>query len=102
MATDSALERFVPKRALLCTRKDNGAVFAIYLSSKGKPQADYSLTKVRGKLKFDIVAQPKWSDARTQSLSAQVYTDDPKWNDILDWCVQEELLSSEEAEQAKL
>lgn len=102
MATDSALERFVPKRALLCTRKDNGAVFAIYFSSKEKPQADYSLTKVKGKLKFDILAQPKWSDAKTQSLSAQVFTDDPKWNDILDWCVQEELLPLEEAKQAKL
>jgi len=102
MATDSALERFVPKRATLCTRKDNGAVFAIFFSSKGKPQADYSLTKVKGKLKFDILAQPKWTDAKTQSLSAQVYTDDPKWNDILDWCVQEELLQSDEANEAKV
>jgi hypothetical protein len=101
MATNSALERFVPKRATLCTRKDNGVVFAIFFSSKENPQAKYSLTKTKGKLKFEIEAQPKWSDAKTQSLSAQVYTNDPRWNDILDWCVQEELLTLEEAESSK-
>jgi hypothetical protein len=103
MESNTASERFVPKRATLCTRKDNGAIFAIFFSSKGQPQVDCSLTKMKnGKLKFDIAAQPKWSDAKTQSLSAQVFTNHPKWNNILDWCVQEELLTLEEAEQAKV
>lgn len=95
MATN---QMFTPSRASLCQRKKDKKVFSLYLSNSERPQATYTISKVKGKWKFEIEAQNTSKEDDKVLMTAFVYKDDPKWNDILTWCVQEGLLDEDEAQ----
>ena len=96
-------EWFAPLRATLCTRENEDEVFSIYFSNKPRQRAARQLTTVKGKIKLLLQAQePKDKKDKTQSLTCFVYVDDPDWNRMLDYCVQENLVDEDAAEAAKV
>lgn len=90
---------FTPSTAKLCKAKKDNKVFSLYLSNSVRPQATYTIKTVRGKLQFQIEAQNTSKEDDKVLMTAFVYKDDAKWNQILTWCVQEGLLSEDEAKE---
>ena len=88
---------FTPSTAKLCKAKKDNKVFSLYLSNSVRPQATYTIAQVAGKYIFEIEAQNTSKEDDKVLMTAFVYKDDSKWNDILSWCVQEKLLSEDEA-----
>lgn len=102
-ASDSTSGMFEPLRAVLCTRDGEDKVFSIYFNNKPRQRAARQITKVKGKIKLLLQAQePVDKKAKNQSLSCFIYDDDPDWNLMLDYCIQENLVDEEKAEAAKL
>ncbi len=91
--------KFKPSTAKLCKAKKDNKVFSLYFSNSVRPQATFTLTKVRGKWDFEIEAQNTATEGDKVLLTAFVYKDNPKWNNILSWCVQEGLLTEDEAQE---
>lgn len=89
---------FTPSTAKLCARKKDNVVFSLYLSNSVKASANYNIKKVKGKLQFEIEAQNTSKEDDKVLMTAFVYKDDAKWNEILTWCVQEGLLGEDEAQ----
>lgn len=102
-ASDATSEMFAPLRAVLCTRDGEDEVFSIWFSNKPRQRAARKITKSKGKITLLLQAQePVDKKAKNQSLSCFVYTDDPDWNLMLDYCIQENLVDEEKAEAAKV
>jgi hypothetical protein len=101
-ASATTSEMFVPLRATLCTREGQDEVFSIYFSSKPRLRAERELTKVKGRIKLLLQAQEPPDKKKTLSLTCFVYNDDPDWNLMLDYCVQENLVNEDAAEAAKI
>ena len=96
-------EMFAPLRAVLCTRDGEDKVFSIYFNNKPRQRAARQISTVKGKIKLLLQAQePTDKKAKNQSLSCFIYDDDPDWNRMLDYCIQENLVDEEKAEAAKL
>jgi hypothetical protein len=93
-----ANQKFTPSTAKLCARKKDNVVFSLYLSNSIKAQANYTIKKVKGKLHFEIEAQNTSKEDDKVLMTAFIYKDDAKWNEILTWCVQEGLLTEDEAQ----